>query len=127
MSALSTAILFLTGIGFLGFGAASALSPSRAAAWTQLLLPTPTARADFAATYGGFQMGFGLFLVACTQTQGWIEPGLWAAVAALSGFALARVAGVLRAGGRVHWVIWFALMLEVAGTALNLWSLRRLA
>jgi hypothetical protein len=125
MSALSTAILFLTGVGFFGFGAAAALSPVRTAAWTQLRLPTASARADFAATYGGFQIGFGAFLVACTQTQGWIEPGLWAAVAALAGFAVVRVLGILRAGGRVHWGIWFALALEVTGTGLNLWASQR--
>ena len=126
MSALPTVVLFLTGIGFLGFGAAAALSPSRTAGWTQLVLPTPSARADFAATYGGFQLGFGLFLVVCTQTQGWIQPGLWAAVATLSGFAVVRLLGILRAGGRVHWGIWFALALEVVGAALNLWGLQRI-
>ncbi|HET6837332.1 MAG TPA: DUF4345 family protein [Gemmatimonadales bacterium] len=124
LSALSRAVLLLTGIGFLVFGAAAALAPSRTAGWTQLVLPTPSARIDFAATYGGFQLGFGLFLIACTQTQGWIEPGLWAAVAALAGFAVVRLLGILRAGGRVHWAIWFALALEVAGAALNLWGLR---
>jgi hypothetical protein len=87
--------------------------------------PTPSARADFAATYGGFQLGFGLFLLACTRTQGWIEPGLWAAVAALAGFAAVRIVGILRAGGSVHWGIWFALALEVAGVGLNLWGLQR--
>lgn len=126
MSALSTAILFLTGLGFIGFGAAAALSPARIAALTQLMLPTPSARADFAATYGGFQIGFGAFLVACTVTQGWVEPGFWAAVAALSGFALVRTGGILRAGGRVHSAIWIALVLEVSGTVLNLWALQRM-
>ena len=126
MSALSTVILFLTGIGFLGFGSAAALAPSRMASWTELLLPTPSARADFAATYGGFQLGFGTFLVACTQTQGWIEPGLWAAVGALSGFAVVRLGGILREAGRVHWGIWFALALEVVGVGLNWWALQRM-
>src|ERR671910_2286574 len=126
MSSLSIAILFLTGIGFLGFGAAAALSPTRIAALTQLVLPTPSSRADFAATYGGFQLGFGAFLVACTQTQGWVEPGFWAAVAALSGFALIRILGILRAGGRVQSAIWIGLALEVSGAALNLWALQRM-
>jgi hypothetical protein len=125
MSALPTAILFLTGIGFLGFGAAGALSPSRTAALTHLVLPTPSARADFAATYGGFQLGFGTFLVACTQTQGWIQPGFWAAVTALAGFAVVRLLGILRGGGRVHSAIWIALALEVSGAILNLWALQR--
>jgi len=126
MSSLSTVILFLTGIGFLGFGAAAVIVPARLAALTGLVLPTPTARADFSATYGGFQIGFGVFLVACTQTEGWIEPGLWAAVAALAGFGLFRVLGILREGARVQSAIWIALALEVAGTALNLLALQQL-
>jgi Domain of unknown function (DUF4345) len=126
MIALSTVILFLTAIGFVGFGAAAALSPSRIASLTQLVLPTPSARTDFAATYGGFQIGFGAFLVACTVTQGWIQPGFWAAIGALSGFALVRLIGILRAGGRVQSTIWIALVLEVSGAILNLWALQRM-
>lgn len=125
MVPLYTAILFLTGIGFLAFGAAYALWPSRMAAITDLALPTSSARADFAATYGGFQLGFGTFLLACARTPSWAEPGLWAATAALAGFATVRALGILWARGRVHSVIWIGLGIEVAGLALNWWGLHQ--
>jgi uncharacterized membrane protein len=125
MSPIPAFILALTGLGFLGFGAAAALRPSRAAAVTELSLPTPSARADFAATYGGFQVGFGLFLLVCARMRDWHEPGLWAAVAALAGFGVVRGVGILHARGRVIRAIWFGLGLEVAGVLLNLWALAR--
>lgn len=123
MISFHSLILLLTGIGFLGFGAAYALWPSRMAAITELTLPTPTARTDFAATYGGFQLGFGIFLLACTRISAWVEPGLWAGTAALAGFAGVRTAGILRALGRVHSVIWLGLALEMLGLVLNVWAL----
>ncbi len=126
MPPISAFILALTGLGFIGFGAAAALRPARAAAVTQLSLPTASARADFAATYGGFQVGFGVFLLVCTRMRGWHEPGLWAAVAALAGFAIVRGIGILRARGRVIRAIWFGLGLEVAGLLLNLWAVAHL-
>jgi hypothetical protein len=94
------------------------------AAITDLVLPTPSARADFAATYGGFQLGFGVFLVVCARTPAWTEPGLWAGSAALAGFAALRTAGIFSARGRVKSAIWVGLGLEVLGLALNLWGLR---
>jgi Domain of unknown function (DUF4345) len=116
-------ILLATGIGFLGFGVGATLWPTRTAAVTELLLPTGSARADFTATYGGFQIGFGVYLVACARTAGWLEPGLWAATAALAGFAGTRTFGILRERGHVHGAIWFGLVLELAFLGLNLWAL----
>src|SRR5919108_5202325 len=88
-------ILILIGAGFIGFGAAFALRPARMAALTGLSLTSPTARADFVATYGGFQFGFGLFLLACALETSWQVPALWAAVAALGGFASFRALAIL--------------------------------
>ena len=58
-------------MGFVGFGCAYALRPTRMAALTELTLPSPTARADFIATYGGFQIGFGVFLLASAGKASW--------------------------------------------------------
>jgi hypothetical protein len=113
----------LIGLGFLAFGAAYALWPSRMAAITELALPTPTARTDFAATYGGFQIGLGCFLLVCTRSPAWTEPGLWAGAAALAGIAAVRATGVLLARGHVALAIWAGLGIEVTGLALTLWAL----
>jgi len=121
-----TLILILAGVGFIGFGVAYALRPARMAALTDLTLTSPTAIADFVATYGGFQIGFGVFLLACARRASWHEPGLWATVAALAGFGSLRLLAILRHGGRVRSSIWFGLGLELLGLALGAWGLIRL-
>lgn len=113
-------VLVLTGAGFVGFGAAYALRPDRMAALTDLTLPSPTARADFVATYGGLQLGVGLFLLACARRAAWIEPGLWAVVAGLAGLASLRTLTILRHRGRVRSTIWLGLGLELLGLTLGL-------
>jgi Domain of unknown function (DUF4345) len=119
-----TLILLVTGIGFIGFGVAYALRPSQMARFTEVELPTGSARTDFAATYGGFQLGFGCFLLTCTRSPAWIEPGLVAAAAALAGFAGIRTLGIVASRMRVSTTIWLALGIELAGFALNVWTLR---
>ena len=119
-------VLALTGVALLCFGAACALWPSRMAAMTELSLPTPTARTDFAATYGGFQIGFAVFLLACTRSPGWMEPGLWAGASASAGFAGMRTVGIVLSRGRVNAVTWLALGMELAGLVLNAWALGQL-
>jgi hypothetical protein len=116
-------VLLFTGLGFIGFGLAYTLWPVRMGALTDVAPGTPTALADFMATYGGFQIGFGLFLLACTRSSEWLAPGLWAAAAALAGFASARGLGSLLSRARVRRTIWFGLVLELVGVALNAWAL----
>ncbi len=55
-------LLGLFALGFAGFGAAYALLPSDMAALTGILLANGSATIDFAATYGGLQLGLAAFL-----------------------------------------------------------------
>jgi hypothetical protein len=126
MVSIFIVIIFLTGIGFLAFGVAYALWPSRMASVTDVALPTASARTDFAATYGGFQIGFGLFLLACARTPALYPAGLWAGIAALGGFAAVRTVGIFVAERRVKQAIWFGLWLEILGLIINLWGLQQL-
>jgi hypothetical protein len=119
-------ILLLAAVGFIGFGLAYALRPGRMAALTDLGLTSPTARVDFVATYGGFQIGFGVFLLFCAARGPWVEPGLWAAVAALAGFASVRALAILLHRGRVRSSIWLGLGLELVGLGLGAWGLLQL-
>jgi hypothetical protein len=123
VSAAPSWILMLAGIGFIGFGVAYAAWPTRMAGLTDLAPTSPTALADFTATYGGFQIGFGIFLLACTRDDRWVEPGLWAVIASLAGFAVLRGLVMLLHGGRVRRSVWFGLGLELAGLALSTWAL----
>lgn len=122
-SAAPSLILMLAGVGFVGFGVAYAAWPTRMAGLTDVTLTSPTARADFTATYGGFQIGFGIFLLACTRDDHWVEAGLWAVIASLGGFAGLRGLVMLLHGGRVRRSVWFALGLELAGLVLSTWAL----
>lgn len=117
--------LVVTGLGFIGFGLAYALWPLPMARLTEIPLPTATARIDFAATYGGFQLGFGLFLLGCARREPWTQPGLWAATAALTGLALMRLQGLVAAGGQVAPTIWVGLALEAGAALLNAIGLHR--
>ena len=121
---MPSVILLVTGIGFIGFGVAYALLPGRMARFTEVELPSASARTDFAATYGGFQLGFGCFLLTCTRSPAWIEAGLVAAAAALAGFAGIRAMGIVATRMRVSTTIWLALGIELAGFALNVWTLK---
>ena len=115
-------ILWLTALGFLVFGTAFTFWPLQMAGIMEIGLPTPTARIDFMATYGGFELGVGAFLIACARRRDWTAPGLWAGAAALAGFATVRLLALLAAGG-ANRPIYIALVMEVLGVALNLWAL----
>ena len=122
-SSFPALVLLFAGVGFVGFGAAYVLRPDRMASLTDLSLPSPTARADFIATYGGFQIGFGVFLLRCAADAAWVEPGLWATVAALGGFASCRAVAAARLRWGVRGSIWFGLALELFGVTLGLLAL----
>jgi hypothetical protein len=118
-------ILLLTALGFLGFGAAFTLWPLPLARVIEIPLPTATARIDFAATYGGFELGFGAFLLACLRKPEWLQAGLWASAAALTGFAAVRLQSILFASGVPLQRIYAFLALELFGAALAWWAARR--
>jgi hypothetical protein len=124
--ALPRMVVALTSFGFVGFGLAYTLWPLPMARLTDILLPTPTARIDFAATYGGLQIGFGLFLLICVRRPAWTEPGLWAAALALSGLVLVRLQSLAAVGGQATLPIWLGLALELGAALANGIVLRRL-
>ena len=119
-------VLALAGVAFAGFGLAFTLWPLPMGRLVEIPLPTPTARIDFAATYGGFELGFGVFLLACARRSSWIAPGLWAAASALGGFALVRMLGIVAAAGPATRPIFVALALEITGCAISILALRQL-
>ena len=119
-------ILWLTALGFLVFGTAFTFWALPMARLVDISLPTPTARIDFVATYGGFELGVGAFLVFCARRRDWLEPGLWAGALALSGFATVRLLALLAARGAADRAIYVALAMEVIGVALNVWAVRAL-
>jgi hypothetical protein len=117
-------VLLLTALGFFGFGVAYALWPLPMARLTEIPLPTPTARIDFAATYGGVQLALGTFFLIASRRAAWVEPGLWAAAAVFAGLALIRLQSMLVISGKPTWVIFVAIGIELTGFLLCTFALR---
>ncbi|HJS48315.1 MAG TPA: DUF4345 domain-containing protein [Gemmatimonadales bacterium] len=119
-------VLWIAGLMFIGFGVAFTLWPLPAARVVEIPLPTPTARIDFAATYGGFSLGFGAFLIMCARRTAWLQPGLIAVATALAGLGLVRTLGILAAAGPPLPIIFIGLGVELTGVAVSLLALRHL-
>lgn len=126
-SRLPAVVLWLTIGVFAGFGAAFVIAPARMAGLVDVVLPTPTARIDFVATYGGLELGFAAFLVVCARRPELVGIGLLAAGFCLLGFALARGAGLATAAGEVRPILYGLLLAEAAGAALCFWAAGRAA
>jgi hypothetical protein len=121
---LPRVVLALTGLAFMGFGLAFTFWPGPMAAMVEIGLPTATAQVDFAATYGGFELGFGAFLLITALRPLWTGAGLLAGGLALGGFAVVRLGSLVVSSSPVRPAIYVALGLEVTGMLLNLWGLR---
>jgi len=110
-------VLAAAAVLFLAFGLAFAVAPHRLAAMVDLPLLTNTATADFVATYGGFEIGFAVFLFTCLRRPERVRVGLLASGCAVAGFAVARGASMLVLGD-VKPVMYYALAFETVCAAL---------
>ncbi|MEA2627286.1 MAG: hypothetical protein QOD06_3331 [Candidatus Binatota bacterium] len=109
-------LLILSAVVYAGLGLASLVAPDAMARAVGIELATPTARVDFRATYGGFEIGTAIFLLACASRDGWMQPGVWAVLLTLAGFGGARAIGIL-VGGGADGMMLGALVTEIVGIA----------
>jgi Domain of unknown function (DUF4345) len=117
-------ILLLASLVFLGIGVVFLVAPVHWAALVEIELPTSMARTDLRATYGGFDLGFGAFLLLCALRAEWIRPGLAATSIALAGFAGGRTLGMLLEGAASPLMLTLAA-LEWSGAILAFLLCRR--
>ncbi len=92
-------VLGTAAVLFAGLGVLFAAAPHWTAATVDIVLPTNTATIDFIATYGGFQLGFGIFLFTCLARPERVRLGLLASGWAVAGFGVTRALGLLVLGG----------------------------
>lgn len=118
-------LLWLLALGFAGFGAAYAVRPSDMAALTGIVLPDDSAAIDYAATYGGLQLGLAAFLAICASREQWVRSGLMAGGWTLAGIAGVRLAGIVLTGGDVIPMLYFGLAIELPGAVLVLLAARQ--
>ena len=121
---LARSLVFASALIFVVVGAGFLLIPRQLGGVLELSLPTAMARTDVRATYGGLELGFGIFLILCVVRREWIRPGLWALALTVGGFAIGRVVGFV-AEGTINNFMLFFLVLELAVALLALFLLRR--
>ena len=117
-------LLLLAAVVFIGIGVVFVFAPVDWARVVDIELPTPISRTDLRATYGGFDLGFGVFLAFCALRRDWIRPGLAAMAIALAGFAGGRTYGILVDGCPSMLMPSFAI-LEASGSILAFLVLRK--
>ena len=117
-------VLAIAAVLFVALGVLFAVAPHWTAATVDIGLPTNTATIDFMATYGGFQLGFGIFLFVCLRRADRTRLGLLASGCAVAGFAVTRALGLLLLGGAKP-VLYGALAFEVVCATVAFVAARR--
>lgn len=120
-------LLWLAVAIFGGFGLAFTLWPAQLAGSVGIMLRVTTAQTDFAATYGGMQLGLAAFLAWCAIAEERVIAGLVAAGCALAGSGVVRLIWIAATGGFVAPLMWQLAAIELAGAVVAFWaSLRAL-
>lgn len=109
---------------FIGVGALFLIIPEQNAAVLEIVGRTATGRTDLRATYGGLELGFGIFLVICVLKQRWTRPGLVALALSTAGFATGRLAGLI-AEKTISGLMLIFMALEIVVTLAAILCLRR--
>ena len=114
------AVLWVLGGALAVFGALSVVGPASIAAWVDIQLASGAARADFRATYGGFEVGAAVFLIVCAARRDLTAIGLFAAGCIYAGFASGRLIGIVvdKPEGPLMLIVFVA---EAAGAAAAFW------
>jgi hypothetical protein len=86
--------LVIIGLIFFSFGMAYFVYPVTMIEFSGMKIPTATAKADTWAIYAGIQIGFGLFLLACSRRLELFEAGLLSIAFVFGGVAIGRTLGI---------------------------------
>ena len=118
-------VLWFYAVLFVVFGVPAILVPVPLAATVNTLLPTATARIDFAATYGGSVFGIAAFLAFCAVHHDRLRLGLLANAFFLAGYAIIRGVGIVLALGEVRPTLYLMLAIELSGAVISFWVASR--
>ena len=121
---LARLLLALSAVTFAGFGAWFLADPEGTARQVEIIAATPTARTDFRATYGGFNLGIGVLMAAALATRR-LRDGLLLVAAATTGYAIGRAFGIAADQAPAS-LMYTLLAVEASGCALAMFALARL-
>lgn len=116
--------LVVVGLIFFGFGMAYFLYPVTMIEFSGMKIPTATAKADTWAIYAGIQMGFGLFLLACSRRLELFEAGLLSIAFVFGGVAIGRTLGIFYFSAFDQYSL-AALVFEWPGALISIWLLAK--
>src|SRR5690606_27428670 len=117
-------LLWIAGLGFIGFGLAFMIAPLATLAAAGIELSGDLAATELRAFYGGLELGIGSLLVAAALKPHQQRNGLWLCLASYGGIGTARGIGMLLTGTATPF-LWFALATELGLAAAAAWLLRR--
>jgi hypothetical protein len=123
---MGRSVLTILGALWIVFGALCAVWPGSVLDGVGIALGTADAWADARATYGGSQVGIGVFFLFCARADARVRTGLVALASIAGGFGLARILGIAVDGARGG-PTFLALAIEVVAFALAWISLGRIA
>ena len=112
MHTLAHLLLWLGGLGMLGFGVAFLWAPLATMAAAGLSLEGAVASTELSAFYGGLEVALGLLLLACALRPGRLRDGLLLRLSIYGGIGLARLSGMLISGADTPFLR-FALATEL--------------
>jgi hypothetical protein len=121
-SKIVTLYLVVVGLIFFSFGMAYFIFPVTMIEFSGMKIPTATAKADTWAIYAGIQIGFGLFLLACSKKLELSEAGLLAIAFVFGGVAIGRTLGMLYFDAFDQYSL-AALAFEWPGALISIWLL----
>lgn len=86
--------LYLMGLMSVVFGVAYLISPELFTDSMEFGVLAPAAMSDVRATYGGFQIGMGLFMFWCAGRDSRLYPGMLLTLLSVAGIAICRAIGM---------------------------------
>jgi hypothetical protein len=123
MKYLTTVVLMIGGLSFLGFGGACLFWPESLLSGIGIATTTLEAQAEIRSMYGGLELGLGILLLSCFAPARQ-HFGLLLSVASFGGLGLARLISMLALGVSTPFLL-FALIWELLIAVLALLALRK--
>ena len=115
---IAIGLLGLGALAFAAFGIQWLIQPRVMAEPLGIALANADATSDARAVYGGLEIGIGVFLAYCALATNRRSIGLVAAMLALFGLGLARLAGILVAPEPVGGGTYQLLAMDLGGAVL---------
>jgi hypothetical protein len=123
MKYLTSVVLTIGGLSFLGFGGASLFWPETLLSGIGVTATTLEAQAEIRSMYGGLELGLGILLLNCFVPARQ-HFGLLLSIASFGGLGLARLISMLVLGVSTPFLL-FALIWELLIAALALLALKQ--